>query len=282
MERVTIFCFAASYGVALMLELGQLLTSRRGLRLLGLGCGAAGLFAHTFYLVKHTVFVAATSLPVPLGSSQGSLLVLAWVLAGFYLYGSIHHQRFAWGLFVLPLVLGLVVLGMLLPPDTIANWNSGFWYLLHGMLLLFAAVCICIAFLASIMYLAQVRRLRAKVPPTQGVKMFSLERIEAMNRRAILWAFPLLTAGLFVGLALVPGQEWIHPPFLSILSLVGLWLVFAMLLYLRYSVHVRGLQAALLTMFSFVLLVLAMVFAHPLDRAGSVSDGPTPVRGGTP
>ena len=274
MERVTIYCFAASYGVALMLELTQLITPRRGLRLLGLGFGAAGLLAHIFFFLNHTFFLAASP-QVPLESPQGSLLFLALILTVFYLYGSIHHQRFAWGLFVLPLVLGLILLGVLLPSAMLTGGNSEgipsdlfkrFWVLLHGVLVLFAAGGSCVGFLASVMYLLQVRRLRAKVPPAQGMKMFSLERIEAMNRRSILWAFPLLTAGLLVGLALLPMREWTN---LSILSAVGLWVVFAVLLYLRYSVHVRGLQVALLTVFSFVLLVLAMVSAHPFVQGGT-------------
>ena len=57
--------------------------------------------------------------PVPLPRRQrpvGWMLILAWVLAVFYLYGSIHHRRLAWGVFVLPLVLGLVGLSALFGP----------------------------------------------------------------------------------------------------------------------------------------------------------------------
>jgi len=38
-----------------------------------------------------------------LASPFGSLVLLAWVMAVFYFYGSIHYRRIAWGLFVLPL-----------------------------------------------------------------------------------------------------------------------------------------------------------------------------------
>src|SRR5262249_30263961 len=93
-ERITIFCFAASYGVALALELWHLFQPRPILRLVSLGFGAAGLLAHTFFVVVQ---------PLPLASPHGSLLFLAWILAVFYFYGSIHHARLAWGLFVLPL-----------------------------------------------------------------------------------------------------------------------------------------------------------------------------------
>ena len=61
--------------------------------------------------------------------------------------------------------------------------------------MLLAAVGVCVGFLASVMYLVQAQRLRAKIPPGEGMRLLSLERLEAMNRHAINLAFPLLTAG---------------------------------------------------------------------------------------
>ena len=272
LERITVFCFAASYSVALILELFQLWRPGHWQRLIGLAFGAAGLLAHTLYVALQ---------PLPLASSFGSLLLLAWILAVFYLYGSLHHRRLAWGLFVLPLVLGLIALAELAPtgvpesgdPFSSLVWSRGerFWGTVHGMLLLLAAVGVCVGFLASVMYLVQVRRLRAKVAPAQGLRLLSLERIEEMNRRAILWAFPLLTVGLLVGIALqlhtgIFLSGWDSP---RILSSVLLWLVFAILLYLRYGIHARGRQVALLTIMAFALLLLALVSpVHSFSQAG--------------
>src|SRR5262249_54587467 len=127
-------------------------------------------------------------------------------------------------------------------------------------------------------------RLKAKLPPGQGMKMLSLERIEAMNRRAILWAFPFLTAGLVVGLVLQfhgggsAQLGWEDP---KILSGIGLWVVFAILMYLRYGAHVRGRQVALWTMLAFILLMFALVTAHrPVGerRSAMGSAGPADCR----
>ena len=73
------------------------------------------------------------------------------------------------------------------------------------------------------MYLVQARRLRQKLNPFGGVRLLSLERLETMNRRAINWAFPLLTAGLLVGAIRLPTADtsavsWTD---LKILSTVG-------------------------------------------------------------
>src|SRR5262245_29314903 len=108
MERVTIFCFAASYAAALILELWRLVRPLAVLRVVSLAFGGAGLLAHSIYVVVQGL---------PLASPSGSLLFLAWILAVFYFYGSIHHARLAWGLFVLPLVLGLTTLAALFPTE---------------------------------------------------------------------------------------------------------------------------------------------------------------------
>jgi ABC-type uncharacterized transport system permease subunit len=261
-ERVTVFCFAASYVVALAFDVWRLVQPRLIMRVLSIVFGAAGLLAHLIYLIVQAP---------PLVSSNGSLLFLAFVLAVFWFYGSLHHHRVAWGVFVLPLVLGLVGLSQVNPrpggdqPVWTSIAGMPFWSGTHGLLLLLASVGICVGFLASVMYFVQVYRLRSKTLPGQGLKLMSLERLELMNRRAILWAFPLLTLGLVVGVGIQLQQgeffkEWLNP---KILSTIGLWIVFAILLYLRYGAHVRGQKVALLTIVAFGVLLVALATAHP-------------------
>ncbi len=267
--KISEVCFAASYGVALALELFHQFRPRPVLRLLALFFGGAGLFAHS-------VFIAVN--PLPLETAFGSLVLLAWVLAVFYLYGSLHHRRVAWGLFVLPLILGLVLLAELFHPTgprpAEVSWElfslqgRHFWPAVHGILVLLAAIGVCVGFVASVMYLVQVHRLRVKTAPRRGVKLLSLERLEMMNRRALLVAFPLLTAGLLLGVVLLlhggeRGGGWAR-----IVSVGGLWVVFAVLLYLRYRVHARGRQVALLTIFAFALMLLSLIAVHPFAAGG--------------
>jgi ABC-type uncharacterized transport system permease subunit len=268
LSRVTLFCFAASYAAALLLELVYLLLPRRLLRLLGLGFGIAGLFAHTLFL--------AVQQP-PLSGRFGTLLFLAWILAVFCLYGMIHHRRLAWGVFVLPLVLALVGLAAAFGhpgADIDGFWlrnllslhGERFWGALHGGLLLLAAVGVCVGCIASVMYLVQARRLRLKTLPGHGPRLLSLERLEEMNRRALTIAFPLLTAGMLIGVALMIQDAaqlhgWTDP---RVLSTVALWLVFALLVYLRYGVHLRGRRVAQLTILAFAVLLVTLVVPHTL------------------
>jgi ABC-type transport system involved in cytochrome c biogenesis permease subunit len=261
MDHVTIVCFVASYAAALLLELLYQIRPLRLVRWLALAFGAAGLTAQTIFL--------AVQRP-PLIWQYGWMLFLAWILAIFYLIGSIHHRRLSWGLFVLPLVLGLVGLGAAFgrpsdsgdSPSTRLLPIQDAWGALHGGLLLLAAVGLCVGFLASLMYLVQAHRLRTKMLPGQGLRLWSLERIEAMNRRAIVLAFPLLTAGMIVGMVLMLQEHLSGLTDPRVLASVVLWLTFALLLYLRFGYHLRGRPVALLTILTFVLLVGCLALPH--------------------
>jgi ABC-type transport system involved in cytochrome c biogenesis permease subunit len=265
LDRVTIVCFIASYAVALALEVLHQFRPWLIVRLLGLAFGAAGLVAQTIFL--------AVQRP-PLVWQYGWMLFLAWILAVFYLVGSLHHRRQAWGVFVLPLVLGLVGFGAAFGPagtkEPLENLLplQAVWGRTHAVLLFLAAVGVCVAFLASTMYLVQARRLRVKRVPGHGLKLLSLERLEAMNRRAINLAFPLLTAGIAIGAVLMLQEQpagWTDP---RALGAVVLWLAFVVLLYLRYGYHLRGRRVALLTILTFVLLLGCLALSHPLGQGG--------------
>jgi ABC-type transport system involved in cytochrome c biogenesis permease subunit len=255
-DKITVFCFAASYAVALVVEILHMLRPLRVERWLRTVMAGAGLIAHTLFL--------AVQKP-PLASQYGSILFLAWILAVFYFFGSLHHQRRAWGIFVLPLVLGLVLLATAFDrPEPTAPVDEGFrlaWGAVHGGLLLLASVGVCVGFVASVMYLVQARKLRAKLAPRGGLPLFSLERLEEMNRRAINLAFPLLTAGVLIGaFMMVQDHEtlsgWADP---KVLGAIVLWIVFALVLYLRYGLHLSGRRLALLTILAFALLMITLV-----------------------
>jgi len=257
---ITIACFGLSYLTALGLELARQTRPVRSLRIAGLVFGVAGLIAHTIFLIYHQ--------PNP-ATAFGSLVLLAWVLAVFYLYGAIHHRTQAWALFVLPVVVLLVGLSFLFQGDSesMGDWFSAdhFWGSVHGMLLLAAAVGITVGFLASVMYLFQARRLRMKRSPLGGLRLLSLERLETMNRRAINLAFPMLSIGLLLGFMRLPtGSDpiagWTAA---KVLGTLGLWVVALVLLYLRYGAHVPPRRLALLTFAAFALMLVTLVAAHP-------------------
>lgn len=261
-------CFGLSYLVALLLELGRIARPATAWRVTGTGFGIAGFAAHTFYIAVHK--------PDP-ASPSGSLLLLSWVLAFFYLYGTWHHAKQAWAVFVLPVVILLVGLSYALfrgdPTNADFAWISGerFWGAIHGTLILLATVGVSVGFLASLMYLVQARRLRKKLNPVKVVPLLSLEKLENMNRKAVNWAFPLLTAGLLVGTLLLRQYHGLTDNWLSakVLSTAGLWLVFLVLMYLRYGTSVPARKLAWFSIVAFGLMLVALGTAHPFATGGT-------------
>jgi ABC-type transport system involved in cytochrome c biogenesis permease subunit len=129
---------------------------------------------------------------------------------------------------------------------------------------------VTVAFVASVMYLLQARRLKAKALPGEGLRLLSLERLELMNRRGINWAFPLLMLGLLIG-GVQMFQEgarfeaWTDP---RVISTIILGLLLAILLHLRYGFHLRGRRVALLTIMAFGLLLIALLTQHTATLGG--------------
>jgi ABC-type transport system involved in cytochrome c biogenesis permease subunit len=271
LQGVTHACFGLSYLCAFVLELARLFWPGSGWRLASLIFGVAGFVAQTLYI--------AINQPSP-AAPYGSLVLLAWVLAVFYLSGTIHHAKQAWGVFVLPVVIGLVGMSFVLlhseePNSTagVLGWISGerFWGAIHGILILAAAVGVSVGFLASIMYLIQARRLRNKVPLGRGVPLLNLERLETMNRLAVNATVPFLTVGLLVGTLLIRqnrdlGESWLS---LKVISTTGLWVVFLVLLCMRYGTRVAPRRLALLSILAFGLMLVALGAAHPFVEGGT-------------
>ncbi|MBN9520932.1 cytochrome c biogenesis protein CcsA [bacterium] len=270
LQGITHACFGLSYLLAFALETARLFWPAAGWRVAALALGTAGAFAHTVYLTVNQ--------PTP-AAPYGSLLYLAWVLALFYLYGTVTYARQAWAVFVLPVVIGLVGLSLALittadnaAPVSLPAWLHGdrFWGAAHGLLLLGAAIGISVGFVASVMYLVQARRVRNKVNPAAVVPMLNLERLEEMARHAVNWSFPLLTAGLLVGTLLLRTDHAAPENWLSVkvLSTAGLWVVFGVLLYLRYATNVPARRLAALQIAAFGLLLVALAASHPFVAGG--------------
>lgn len=104
LSKVQIICFAASYAVALALEISRLMF-RSGIRGVVLfGFVGAGWVAHTAYLYYRAVRMQGS----PLSSYYDWLLLAAWVLVLAYFYLAVYHPKLNFGIFLLPLVLALI------------------------------------------------------------------------------------------------------------------------------------------------------------------------------
>lgn len=266
--RIEILCFAASYAVALMAELARLLRPLRrpiSARRIAIGFGAAGLLAQTLYL-GHRGLGAAT----PLSSAFDWYLVAAWALVVIYLYLAIAHPRYPIGLFVLPLVLGLIGVATFLAdrqpfPLTQA---SQVWGAIHGGFLAAGTVAVIVGFVAGLMYLAQTYRLKRKLPPPKNFELPSLEWLGRTNGRSMVIAVLALGIGVVSGAILnlinhgkqVDQLPWTDPVVISSTATLA-WLAVATGFLVVYRPARQGRKVAYLTLASFAFLVMALAIA---------------------
>ena len=162
-DRLSILCFAGTYGLALLAELARFVVRGAVRWYLAAVLMALGWLVQTAFLAN----LAMKSPMAPVTTAFGSMMVLSWIVALIGLYLMVRSPRpMAVGMFVLPLVLGLVIgAGWFAPRESDwLDWGGtvAFWGTVHGIFLLGGAVFTCVAFFAGLMYLAQMRRLKAQ------------------------------------------------------------------------------------------------------------------------
>ena len=259
---IEILCLAASYAVALALEITRLFV-RSGLRgALMIGFAGAGILAHTLFLAHR-----ATQAEIPLSSSFDWYLVAAWMLAVMYLYLTLYHPRNPIGLFLLPLVLALIGAATFFAdrhpfPETYA---AQIWGGIHGAFLLAGTVAVLVGFAAGLMYLVSAYRLKHKLAPPGSVQLPSLEWLERVNSRSIVVSILMIGIGLLSGTVLNVvnhGQQIDHIPWTDPViwssGVMLIWLTVVGLFNVLYTPSRKGRKVAYLTVASFLFLVFAL------------------------
>lgn len=259
LTRITVFCFTASYAVALALEAVSAWRRFGVHRPVLLGFAGAGLFAHAAYLV-----VRAQEVTPPLSSPADWCLLAGLVLAAIYTVVAFLSPRQAIGVFLLPVVLGLIGLARIASKVPIAPERaSQFWGQTHSWLLILATVTVTIGFLAGLMYLIKSWRLKHKLPPASAFRLPALETLERVNSRSLGLSVWLVAGGFVSGMILVriAGDDSAGHSRAVVVSLSAMlgWLVAVEVFRLLYPAARRGRKVAYLTVASFVFLAITLV-----------------------
>lgn len=258
---ISLICFAASYGVAWLLEVATLYFRRGARQVLVLGFVLAGLLAQTLYLGYRVVEYSAS----PLSSSFDWCLVAAWLLIVAYLYLTYYYPRAELGLYMLPLALALIAAAAFADRTPIERGPAlAVWGAIHGISLLVGTLAVMVGFVAGLLYLLQANRLKRKLPPMNSVRLPSLEWLEKVNSRVIILSALMVAIGFAAGVILkVVGRgssaelPWSDPVIWSSALMLG-WLAVAAAFNAVYRPSRRGRKVAYLTVVSFVFLALAL------------------------
>lgn len=201
---------------------------------------------------------------VPIATVFDALALLAATLLVLYFVMSLSLRGPVLGAFLLPLALLVAVAALALSREASALRDEAPYAgtVVHVGLTLGGVAALAVGGLCGLMYLAQQRRLRRGSTDRLSGQLPSLERLERLNRRAIIVGFPLLSAGLALGLVMLGhrGRDLGLTFFdAKVIASLAAWAVFAVLVAVGLRPRFRGTPVAYLTVVAFVLMVLTMV-----------------------
>ncbi len=208
---------------------------------------------------------------MPVGAREAESL-LGLLVVGLYYLAWWLYDAISLGIFALPVTFFLIfvpalgVRGYTFPSEGVRTS----WLVAHIVALLAAYAALGFSLLASLLYLVQERRLKAK-PKTTGASFAApldwlppLDTLERLSHAMLLFGFPCMTVGLLLGVVLVQesalGAAYFLDP--KVLASFAMWGLYVLLLFLRQSAGLRGRRAAYLS--GAVLVVMLGVWATNL------------------
>lgn len=160
LKGVEVVCFLACYALALILELARLrFQNRRLLAAASFSVIAIGAVAHVAFLYHHNLLQNNHFF----ASASGWLYVLAFLVVLVEIYFTLVYKRAQFGVFLLPLAICLIALGLCAGSSTFPETTTfKFARAFHGIALLFTALVSFLGFATGVMYFWQRRRMKSK------------------------------------------------------------------------------------------------------------------------
>lgn len=266
--KVTVLCFAASYALAVGVEVCRVLWPRLPAWPTVFAV-AAGLFAQTLYLVARGV----AQHRFPISTQFETLIALSWLTAAAYLFFAVKHRKMALGLFLLPASLALSLFAAAaFDRESEAAISGRALGITHGILLLIASLLVALAVAFSVMYLVKCRQLKSAAF-LDRVKLPSLERLDRWNHLAMTLGWGFLTLGIATGFGL-RNLAWTDP---KVIATFVAWLALTYLAnYRRIHPEHRGKRLAWGMIVVGAILIVAVVGDPILGTAHQAAKGGGP------
>lgn len=231
-------------------------------------CVHLGGMAFFFHFVSAVEMLVQAHRWVPVGAREAESL-LGFAVAGLFFLAWWIYDAMSLGVFALPITFFLVfvpslgIKGYSFPSEGVRTS----WLIAHITALLAAYAALGFSLLASLLYLVQERRLKAKPKSADDSWWIPLDwlppldTLERIAHAMLLFGFPCMTVGLILGAVLVQetslGAAYYGDP--KVVASYAMWGLYVLLLYLRQSAGLRGRKAAYLS--GAVLIVMLCVWA---------------------
>jgi ABC-type transport system involved in cytochrome c biogenesis permease subunit len=156
----------------------------------------AAALTHTFVVGMQTMEAGH----VPVTNASSAISTVVWLLALAYLYTEMTTDERAMGTFILPLLIALQTIPVLQPGvEDRAAVLQGPLFGLHVLSLLSAYASFALAFVIGVTYVLLFKEIKAKHLGFFYARLPSLQVLDTMNQRTIVFGWMCLTIGIVVG-----------------------------------------------------------------------------------
>jgi ABC-type uncharacterized transport system permease subunit len=222
---------------------------------IALHAASLGMVFHFVSLVE--LFLAGHVLWASVHNSES---LLAFLSMTFFMVIYAVYKTLSPGVVVFPVVFFLTFVAALdeQPVLQMAFIQHKGWLVAHIVLIFTGYAALVLSFGASLLYLIQERRLKAKKSSRLISFLPALEVIDQIGYRSLLLGFPFMTLGLITG-SIVAMSAYGHIDFADpkiLLSLL-MWIVYMVMVFTRWNSGWRGRRAALLATCAFVAAIVA-------------------------
>lgn len=222
---------------------------------------AAGILVHYFALLERARVIHA----VPYDDLYGSMSLFAWLLGLTYLGLETFHRDRSVGAFVMPWVIGWLIVAMAVAPPSQPKRleASGVVFALHITANILAYSAFAISFVLSVIYLAQNRLLRQHRPGRVFWRFPALDVLERMSRSSVWVGLVSLAIGTvfgFVWQRRLSGGLRVGDP--KVVATIAVLAVYAAYLRLMNVSAWRGARAALLCACNFLIVLFSYTLVN--------------------
>ena len=229
------------------------------------------------------IFLSVKGLTVPVHIDR-FVFFNAWILMFIVVLFGLFYKAEYILLYIAPLVALNLLVGFFVPhihikPDMLNTDRT--ILLTHIVLILIGDSLFALAFIVSLIYIFQERKIKNK----KNLKLFdkkdiqlqevlhsgggyNLELLDNINYQCLKIGFPFITLGIVMGIYLsgsLFGTFMVVKP-IEIMSLIT-WLIYAVLLHERMAKGLRGKRAAVFSVAGFLLILFSLSFSFYLFPA---------------
>lgn len=263
------------YGAATLLSIGYLVSKRESLAVAARWSMGFGAGLHFLSLAFHCSFIQDIFPGIQCSvwpKRFTSLSFFALLIAVEYLIVQAIEHLPILGAFVTPFVVGFMAAALSIPPGFVSKpilppELEASWLMIHVPLIFVAYGAFAIAFSVGLAYLIQERQLKSKKPSHLAFRLPSLDELDNLIFRIVIFGWPVLVLGVGLGHAWAL-QAWgeytkLDPKLVWALITV---LVYGIYLFLRIFFGWRGRRITYVSLLGFVLVLASYLCVNHLTK----------------